>query len=46
MTYPSSWTYALFVMLAKFAEMQGVAIYLARAFLDRKPQLIEYKTTS
>jgi glycosyltransferase involved in cell wall biosynthesis len=39
----SSWAYALFVTLAKFAEFQGMLRYCWRRLFHRPIQLIEYK---
>jgi GT2 family glycosyltransferase len=40
---PTSWTYAAFVTLAKFAEAQGAMLYYWRALNRREGALIEYK---
>jgi GT2 family glycosyltransferase len=37
------WRHALFNVLGKFAEMQGVLRYHLRTLLRRRPQLVEYK---
>jgi GT2 family glycosyltransferase len=39
-----SWTFAVFVTLAKFAEMQGILRYVRRRWFGRSVGLIEYKT--
>jgi hypothetical protein len=38
-----SWAYGLFVMIAKFAGVQGMALYIWRALRARPAELIEYK---
>jgi GT2 family glycosyltransferase len=40
---PTSWVYAWFVTLAKFAEAQGAILYYWRALNGREGTLIEYK---
>ena len=42
-TTPKSWTYALFIMLAKFAEFEGLLKYLWRRWHGERVALIEYK---
>lgn len=42
-TFSQSWTYALFAMLAKFAEFQGVLKFYRRQRDRRVVTLIEYK---
>jgi GT2 family glycosyltransferase len=44
-TTADSWTYALFVVLAKFAEFQGIVKFLWRRWCGRAVELIEYKQT-
>ncbi len=42
-TEPKNWTYALFAMLGKFPEMQGVARFHLNRLFKRANTLIEYK---
>jgi glycosyltransferase involved in cell wall biosynthesis len=39
-----SWLFGLFMMLARFAELQGILSYFWRRWRGRKVELIEYKT--
>jgi hypothetical protein len=39
----TSWAYALFIVLAKFAELQGVLKFQLRRLSGRAGPLIEYK---
>ena len=40
---PRSWVYAMFMMIAKFAEFQGILKYLRWRWHDQPAALIEYK---
>ena len=40
---PQSWTYAFFVMLAKFPEFEGIVRFYWRHLLGKRTRLIEYK---
>jgi hypothetical protein len=40
-----SWTYAAFMMLAKFAGLWGMLVYVWRALWAKPATLIEYKDT-
>jgi GT2 family glycosyltransferase len=42
-TAPESWAYAAFMMLAKFAELQGIARYVWNFLLGKTARTIEYK---
>ena len=42
-TAPESWAYAAFVMIAKFAELQGIARYIWNFLLGKTARTIEYK---
>jgi GT2 family glycosyltransferase len=42
-TSPQSWTYALFMILAKFAEFQGIVKFYKRQLQRQTATLIEYK---
>lgn len=41
-----SWVYALFVAIAKFAQLQGALLYCWRSWRKQPHQLIEYKSNS
>jgi glycosyltransferase involved in cell wall biosynthesis len=45
-TDPLSWAYAAFMVIAKFAELKGIAKFKLRQLLDRPSTLIEYKHPS
>jgi hypothetical protein len=38
-----SWAYALYMMLAKFAESYGIVRFYLMKSLDRRSGIIEYK---